>query len=119
MGPQTLVPQEEVVLALIDTGATTSMLSHDLCDRLRLEQAGLKEFLFANAPHAEVMTTHAGTLFLHEEVGGAGRRHEWPDIVTFGRMNLGTRLYQAVLGMDVITGGELRLQSGHAITFDF
>ena len=119
LGPQTLREETASVWALIDTGATSSVLSHDLCARLRLEPQGVRDTYFANADHPERHTVYAATLRFHQEPHDGARLSEWPDAVPIGGMFLGGRVFQAVIGMDIIGAGRLAMELGSAITFDW
>jgi len=119
VGGQTLFEQVETVHALIDTGATSSALDQSLCISMRLESLGTKEFLCAGAEHTQILTYYGGTLLLHADFSSE-QKHEFPDIVQFAGMSMGDRPYRAIIGMDVLTGGVLKLENGaRAISFEF
>lgn len=100
------------VWALIDTGATTSVVDIEIQRQLMLPQQGSAPVFFPNMSSAEFHPTHTCALSFWDHYNAAAGLHEWrdwPEVLVF---SMEDRIFKAVLGMDVLSGCELKIANG-------
>jgi hypothetical protein len=111
--------RDKSVLALIDTGATTSGIDAEICNGLALRQQNLKQVLFANTVRAELRPSFTGALEFALDTRASDARRAWPDLVEFLSFDLSGRSFKAVIGMDILGRGILTVTRGAAVEFLF
>lgn len=107
------------IAALVDTGATTSVVDNDVVRRLMLRTQNQKKILFPSTPTAQYHPSYPCELFFAKSFNEENARHEWPDLVDMVGFDLSGRAFQAVIGMDIIRQGDLRIEKSGAVVFRF
>ena len=100
------------VWALVDTGATTTVVDIAIQRELMLPQQGSVPVFFPNMANAEFHPTHTCVLSLWDHYNAGAKLHEWkdwPEVLVF---SMESRFFKAVLGMDVLSKCELRIANG-------
>lgn len=105
--------------ALIDTGATASLFDDSVLEEMSLPDQGLKDVLLAGSDLPSQFPAYTCSLSFHEDPKNEGPMHEWIDWPAMIAMRLSSRHYKAIIGMDIIEKGTLRLERGNAIRFEF
>ena len=105
--------------ALVDTGATTSILGLDSVKKLALLSQSQKKILFPNTPIAEYHPSFACELFFPTSFTDQGPPKDWPDLVDMVGYDLSGRIFQAVIGMDILRKGTLLIDKGGAVSFKY
>jgi hypothetical protein len=108
----------EPVLALVDTGATTSSVTPRAARKLALRPSGKRDVLTANGP-IRVRCYD----FQIAVIGRADKSDSpffvLPDIVQGGELNSDAFSFDILLGMDVIRQGDLCVRRDGSFTFEF
>lgn len=107
------------VAALLDTGATTSVVDINIVRQLMLKTQNQKKVVFPNAPTAEYHPSYPCELFFSQSFTEQEIRHEWPDLVDMVGFDLSGRAFQAVIGMDIIRQGAIHIENSGAVVFEF
>ena len=113
-----LAEAEERVTALIDTGASVSLLDARVVRSLNLRRYGEVRLLFPDRTELVIRPTYLCGLSFARSYA-ADSFIEWPDLWEVAPFEPDARGFNAVLGMDVLTKGDLSLVRTGAVTFDF
>lgn len=107
------------IIALVDTGATNSVIDASIQRELALLSQNMKQVLFPNMASPEHYPAYPCEIFLNETFQADSRLHPWPDLVDMLALDLSGRAFQAVIGMDMIRQGDLTIQKSGAVAFKF
>ncbi|GGD15224.1 hypothetical protein [Aquisalinus flavus] len=97
------------VKALVDTGATTTVVDRALVSELSLQSLGAKPVLFPNMETTQFHPSCFCSFFFSATTKQESPVYEWPEIVEALAFNLAGREFKVVLGMDIISKGKLTL----------
>jgi hypothetical protein len=101
--------------ALVDTGATKSVIDVEAQRDLGLPQQGSAPVLFPNMACTEFHPTYTSAMSLFEHYSAGSRLRDWPDWLEVLAFSLEGRPYGAVIGMDVLSQIELKLVKGQPL----
>ena len=97
------------VWALIDTGATKSVIDLSIQRSLMLRQQATAPVLFPNMAQESYHPTYTCKLLLSEYARNDCRFHEWKDWPEVLAFDLSARLFKVVIGMDILAETELEM----------
>ena len=104
--------------ALIDTGASISLLDEKLISQLRLVRYGEVGLLFPGEEKPVARATFLSAMAFATSYA-ADSFVDWPDFWEVAPFTPGTRPFRAVLGMDVLSKGDFTLMRRGTVSFDF
>ncbi|MFN0023961.1 MAG: hypothetical protein ACKVS5_08675 [Parvularculaceae bacterium] len=100
------------VWALVDTGATHSVIDRQIQVELMLLQQGSKPVLFPNMGTIEFHPTYTCGLHFFDHYSDGAKVHEWKDWLEVLSFDLTERTFKAVIGMDVLQAAKLSVDQG-------
>lgn len=100
------------VWALVDTGATMTVIDLPIQRELMLPQQASTQFLFPNSGLTEHCPTYTCSFSLHEHYSPGSKMHEWQDWLEVAAFPLEARSFRAVIGMDILSVVELQITKG-------
>ena len=112
------VGARRAVSALIDTGATVSLIDGGIASALRLPADGSIPLVFPNSEAPELRPAFRGALSLARDATVTASL-PWPVLVRLASFAAGRRPFQMILGMDILARGDLTLEPSRAVTFSF
>lgn len=98
--------------ALVDTGATITIIDIQIQRDLMLPQQGSAPVLFPNMPSSEFHPTYTCALGLMEHYSEGSAVHDWIDWPRVFCFSLENRAFSAVIGMDILSKAKLRMEKG-------
>lgn len=111
----------EPVKALLDTGATNTSISPQAVQRLGLSFVGRKHVVTANGyRRAKCFSFRVAMINLTADPGAAGSPFfVLPDPIAGTELNADQFTFDILLGMDVISQGDLTIRRDGSFTFEF
>lgn len=100
------------IWALIDTGATMTVIDVRIQRDLMLRQQASAPVLFPNMPLTEYHPTYTCAISFFGHYSPGSKAHDWPDWKEVLVFPLDGRAFQAVIGMDILSSVVLRLNHG-------
>jgi hypothetical protein len=108
----------EPVKALIDTGSTATSISPLAVQRLNLRSGGKRDMMTANGPRrARYYDFRIG--FYSRREDGSAQFHILEKPVSGVALNVENVVFDILLGMDVISQGDLIIRRDGSFTFEF
>ena len=113
-----VVPIELPSTALVDTGATASFVGGKTARQLGLSSSGKRLVRFGGDGEAMPKDRFVCE-FAFVRTSPDGEPVPWPDLLLATEFDASNRPFDLILGMDVISHGELTLSRGETLSFRF
>lgn len=107
------------VWALIDTGATNRAIDAGVQTALMLPQQSVKQVIYPNMTDTVFSPAFTCAFGLMEHYSAGSKCHEWADLLEVLTFDLQGRVYQAVLGMDLLAWTCLSLDEAKSLSIRF
>lgn len=108
----------EPVKALIDNGATATSISQLTAKRLNLAPVGKRDMMTANGPRRSRVYNFQVAM-IGGESGDAPPFYVLPKAISGTELNPNEFAFDILLGMDVISQGDLKIRQNGTFTFEF
>lgn len=105
------------VRALVDTGATSTSISPEAVQRLGLQSIGKRDIMTANGPRRA--RAYNFRVALVGNSPGASPFYILPRAIIGAELNSEKFAFDILLGMDVISQGDLTIRRNGTFTFEF
>ena len=105
------------VKALVDTGATSTSISRRTAETLGLAPVGKRDLMTANGPQRS--RVYHFQIAMLAEPGEGAPFFVLPDLVEGIELNSDELVFDILLGMDVISQGDLLIRRNGAFSFEF
>jgi hypothetical protein len=109
----------ESVKALVDTGATATSVSPQVAQRLNLRPAGKRDVMTANGLKRARYYEFQVALLGSTQSGAAPPFFVLPNAIKGNELNADGMAFDILLGMDVISQGDLIIRRDGSFTFEF
>jgi hypothetical protein len=111
----------ETLKALVDTGATASSITPAAAQRLRLRPAGKRDIITGNGQRRSRFYEFQVALIGDQVHGASGAPSFYvlPEMISGNEFNADGLSFDILLGMDVISQGDLIIRRDGSFTFEF
>lgn len=111
--------RSEKVVALMDTGATTSCIDMGLCEKLQLKHFGTTSVVTLDTSKISHRTKYFAEFSFLKDKSNIASTIVLPDYLNAAAMPLSAKPYKVVIGMDVLSKGVFMTSRNDFFEFEF